>query len=150
MTRPLPPLRSAYPVFTSLSTRWDDNDIYGHLNNTVHFRLFDTAVNGWLLDLGLLDPHQGETIFLVVETGCSYFAELAYPQAVDVGLRVARLGRSSVTYDIGLFAPSTGDVPAERAAAQGLFVHVNVGRTSRTPVPISDTARLQFETLMTG
>ena len=86
MTRPLPPLRSAYPVFTSLATRWDDNDIYGHLNNTVHFRLFDTAVNGWLLDRGLLDPHQGETIFLVVETGCSYFAELAYPQAVDVGL----------------------------------------------------------------
>ena len=150
MTRPLPPLRSAYPVFTSLATRWDDNDIYGHLNNTVHFRLFDTAVNGWLLDRGLLDPHQGETIFLVVETGCSYFAELAYPQAVDVGLRVARLGRSSVTYDIGLFAPSTGDVPAERAAAQGRFVHVNVGRTSRTPVPIGDTARLQFETLMTG
>ena len=75
---------------------------------------------------------------------------MAYPQAVDVGLRVARLGRSSVTYDIGLFAPSTGDVPAERAAAQGRFVHVNVGRTSRKPVPISDTARLQFETLMTG
>ena len=76
-------------VFTSLATRWDDNDIYSHLNNTVHFRLFDTAVNGWLLDRGLLDPHPGETIFLVVETGCSYFAELAYPQAVDVGLGLA-------------------------------------------------------------
>ena len=156
MTRPLPSLRSAYPVFTRLATRWDDNDIYGHLNNTVHFRLFDTAVNGWLLDRGLLDPHHGETIFLVVETGCSYFAELAYPQAVDVGLRVARLGSSSVTYDIGLFAPPTEDAPpaedapSDHAAAQGRFVHVNVGRTSRTPLPINDTARLQFETLMTG
>ena len=97
MTRPLPPLRSAYPVFTSLATRWDDNDIYGHLNNTVHFRLFDTAVNGWLLDRGLLDPHHGETIFLVVETGCSYFAELAYPQAVDVGLRIGPVSYTHLT-----------------------------------------------------
>ena len=92
MARPSPPSRSAYPVFTRLATRWDDNDIYGHLNNTVHYKLFDTAVNGWLLDAGLLDPLAGDTIFLVVETGCSYFSELTYPQAVDVGMRVARLG----------------------------------------------------------
>ena len=108
MTRPQPSARADYPFFTRLQTRWDDNDIYGHLNNTVHYKLMDTAVNGWLLDHVGLDPHHGATIYLVVETGCSYFAELGYPAPVDVGLRVTRLGSSSVTYDIGLFAPGSG------------------------------------------
>lgn len=144
MARPSPPLRSAYPVFTRLATRWDDNDIYGHLNNTVHYKLFDTAVNGWLLDAGLLDPLAGNTIFLVVETGCSYFSELAYPQAVDVGMRVARLGNTSVQYDIGLFAADK----QVAAAAQGRFVHVNVDRVTRTPVPLTDSARVIFEKLV--
>ena len=92
MTRPHPSARADYPFFTRLHTRWDDNDIYGHLNNTVHYKLMDTAVNGWLLDHVGLDPHHGATIYLVVETGCSYFAELGYPAPVDVGLRVMRLG----------------------------------------------------------
>lgn len=144
MARPSPPLRSAYPVFTRLATRWDDNDIYGHLNNTVHYKLFDTAVNGWLLDAGLLDPLAGNTIFLVVETGCCYFSELAYPQAVDVGMRVVRLGNTSVQYDIGLFA---ADKQAA-AAAQGRFVHVNVDRVTRTPFPLTDSARVIFEKLV--
>ena len=144
MARPSPPSRSAYPVFSRLATRWDDNDIYGHLNNTVHYKLSDTAVKGWLLDAGLLDPLAGDTIFLVVETGCSYFSELTYPQAVDVGMRVARLGSSSVQYDIGLFAADTQTV----AAAQGRFVHVNVDRVTRMPAPLSDTARVTFETLI--
>jgi|TARA_A100001015_G_scaffold292369_1_gene367642 acyl-CoA thioester hydrolase len=144
MARPSPPSRSAYPVFSRLATRWDDNDIYGHLNNTVHYKLFDTAVNGWLLDAGLLDPLAGDTIFLVVETGCSYFSELTYPQAVDVGMRVARLGITSVQYDIGLFAADTQTV----AVAQGRFVHVNVDRVTRMPAPLSDTARVTFETLI--
>ena len=144
MARPSPPSRSAYPVFSRLATRWDDNDIYGHLNNTVHYKLFDTAVNGWLLDAGLLDPLAGDTIFLVVETGCSYFSELTYPQAVDVGMRVARLGSTSVQYDIGLFAADTQTV----AAAQGRFVHVNVDRVTRMPAPLSDTAPVTFETLI--
>ena len=144
MARPSPPLRSAYPVFTRLATRWDDNDIYGHLNNTVHYKLFDTAVNGWLLDAGLLDPLAGNTIFLVVETGCSYFSELAYPQAVDVGMRVVRLGNTSVQYDIGLFAADK----QVAAAAQGRLVHVNVDRVTRTPVPLTDLARVIFEKLV--
>jgi acyl-CoA thioester hydrolase len=143
MSRQPPPSRDHYPVFTQLATRWDDNDIYGHLNNTVHYKLFDTAVNGWLLTQGLLDPHNGQTIFLVVETGCSFFAELTYPDPVEVGLRIARLGGSSVTYDIGLFAPD-GAV----AAARGSFVHVNVDRISRRPVPITDTARAIFDGLI--
>ena len=143
MTRLSPPPRSDYPVFTRLATRWDDNDIYGHLNNTVHYKLFDTAVNGWLLDTGLLDPLTGDTIFLVAETGCSYFSELTYPQAVDVGMRVARLGNTSVQYDIGLFAADTQTV----AAAQGRFVHVNVDRVTRKPTPLSGKARSTFETL---
>ena len=144
MTRPHPSARADYPFFTRLHTRWDDNDIYGHLNNTVHYKLMDTAVNGWLLDAGLLDPLAGDTIFLVVETGCSYFSELTYPQAVDVGMRVARLGSTSVQYDIGLFAADTQTV----AAAQGRFVHVNVDRVTRMPAPLSDTARVTFETLI--
>ena len=144
MARPSPPLRSAYPVFTRLATRWDDNDIYGHLNNTVHYKLFDTAVNGWLLDAGLLDPLAGNTIFLVVETGCSYFSELTYPQAVDVGMRVVRLGNTSVQYDIGLFAVDK----QVAAVAQGRFVHVNVDRVTRTPFPLTDSARVIFEKLV--
>ena len=136
MTRPQPSVRADYPFFTRLHTRWDDNDIYGHLNNTVHYKLMDTAVNGWLLDHVGLDPHHGATIYLVVETGCSYFAELGYPAPVDVGLRVTRLGSSSVTYDIGLFAPGS-----DSAAARGSFVHVHVDRHTHRPELIADAAR---------
>ena len=134
MTRPQPSARADYPFFTRLHTRWDDNDIYGHLNNTVHYKLMDTAVNGWLLDHVGLDPHHGATIYLVVETGCSYFAELGYPAPVDVGLRVTRLGSSSVTYDIGLFAPGS-----DSAAARGNFVHVHVCLLYTSPSPRDNT-----------
>ena len=143
MSRLHPSHRRDYPVITRLATRWDDNDIYGHLNNTVHYKLMDTAVNGWLLEACLLDPKHGATVYLVVETGCSYFAELGYPAPVDVGLRVTRLGRASVTYDIGLFAPG-----ADTAAARGHFVHVNVTRDTHRPVPVETAARAAFAALM--
>ena len=143
MTRPQPSARADYPFFTRLHTRWDDNDIYGHLNNTVHYKLMDTAVNGWLLDHVGLDPHYGATIYLVVETGCSYFAELGYPAPVDVGLWVTRLGSSSVTYDIGLFAPGS-----DSAAARGSFVHVHVDRHTHRPEPIADAARSAYTSLV--
>ena len=98
-----PSERSAYKEFRALTTRWMDNDVYGHMNNVVHYSLFDTAVNGWLIEQGVLDLAAGKQIGLVVETGCRYFSELAFPDNVTAGLRVARLGTSSVRYEIGLF-----------------------------------------------
>ena len=96
MTRKQPPDFSLFPFHLPVQTRWDDNDIYGHLNNTVHYRLFDTAVNCFLIDHHMLDFHQGKTVYLVVETSCTYFAELAYPDELIVGLGVSHLGNSSV------------------------------------------------------
>src|SRR6185312_15295146 len=101
--KPAPSTRSAYRAFQSVATRWMDNDIYGHLNNVVHYSLFDTAVNGWLIGQGVLDMHKGAQIGVVVETGCRYFSEMAFPDSVTAGIRVSRLGTSSVRYEIGLF-----------------------------------------------
>ena len=95
--------RSDYRAFSTLTTRWIDNDIYGHMNNAVHYQLFDTAVNGHLLEQGVLDLKLGKTVFLVVETGCQYFKELAFPDIITAGIKVSKLGTSSVTYAVGLF-----------------------------------------------
>jgi len=127
--RPAPEPRAAYAQFVSLGTRWMDNDIYGHLNNVVYYSLFDTAVNQYLIAQGALDIHGGEVIGLVVETHCNFFDSLAFPQQVEAGLRVAQRGRSSVRYEIGLFAPGQA-----LCAARGHFVHVYVERESRRPV----------------
>jgi len=127
--RPAPDTRAAYAQFVSLGTRWMDNDIYGHLNNVVYYSLFDTAVNQYLIAQGALDIHGGEVIGLVVETHCNFFDSLAFPQQVAAGLRVAQRGRSSVRYEIGLFAPGQ-----DLCAARGHFVHVYVERESRRPV----------------
>src|SRR5665811_1387715 len=102
--KPQPAPRSVYRVFRSIGTRWMDNDAYGHVNNVVYYSWFDTAVNAYLIEQGVLDIAHGETIGLVVETQCRYFAPLAFPQTVEAGIRVARLGASSVRYEIGLFA----------------------------------------------
>lgn len=142
-TRPTPATRAAFPLFRSLQTRWMDNDVYGHLNNVVHYALFDTAVNGWLIEQGLVDPHHGTTICLVVETGCSYFAEMRFPDAVTAGIRVAALGTSSIRYDIALFRNDD-----EIAAAQGRFTHVHVDRATRRPVPLNVTMRGTLATLL--
>lgn len=138
---PLRP-RSHYRVFRPIQTRWSDNDAYGHVNNVVHYSWFDTAVNGWLVEQGLLDIHAGAIIGLVVETGCRYAASLAFPQAVEAGLAVGRLGGSSVTYEIGLFAAG-----AAEAAAEGFFTHVHVDRASRRPVPLPPDWRAALESL---
>ena len=127
--RPQPLPRSHFKHFESLATRWMDNDVYGHLNNVVHYSLFDTAVNGYLIRCGAIDIHHGSVIGLVVQTQCNYFDGLAFPQRVDAGLRVAQRGRSSVHYEIGLFADG-----AVHAAAVGRFVHVYVDRATRRPV----------------
>ncbi|MEO6278875.1 thioesterase family protein [Roseateles sp.] len=129
MMRPQPDARNAYPRFVSLTTRWMDNDAYGHLNNVVYYSLFDTAVNRLLIEAGALDIHGGAVIGLVVETHCNFFESLAFPQGVDAGVRVAHQGRSSVRYEIGLFAEGS-----DLCAARGHFVHVYVDRDSRRPV----------------
>jgi len=134
--------RSAYPVWREIPTRWADNDAYGHVNNTVHYSWFDTAVNGWLIEAGLLDVAGGDPIGLVVETGCRYAAPLAYPQAVEVGLGVEKLGTSSVTYGLGVFAKGM-----EEAAAEGHFTHVYVGRESRRPTPLPEAWRAKLEAI---
>ena len=128
-SRPQAEPRSAFAHFEPLSTRWMDNDIYGHLNNVVYYSLFDTAVNRYLIGAGALDIHAGAVIGLVVETHCNYFDSLAFPQPIEAGIRVAQRGRSSVRYEIGLFAEG-----AETCAALGHFVHVYVDRDSRRPV----------------
>ena len=126
---PLP--RSAYLAFETLTTRWMDNDVYGHVNNVVYYSFFDTAVNRYLIHAGVLDIHQGAVIGLVVETQCHYFTPLQFPQVIEAGLRVAHVGRSSVRYEVGLFAAQE-----PLTAAAGHFVHVYVDRQTRRPTPL--------------
>ena len=131
--RPAPAPRSRYRRFVPLATRWTDNDAYGHLNNVVYLSLFDSAVNAELVAAGVLDIEHGTVIGLVVETGCHFFSSVAFPQALEAGLAVARIGRTSVTYEIGIFAAG-----AAKTAAHGRFVHVYVDRRTRRPVPLPD------------
>ncbi|RIK83248.1 MAG: thioesterase [Hyphomicrobiales bacterium] len=138
--RPTPSSRDDYRAFRTIQTRWMDNDIYGHMNNVVHYSLFDTAVNGWLIGAGALDIHGGDQIGLVVETGCRYFAEMAFPDMVTAGIRVAKLGSSSVRYEVGLFRNDE-----QTAAAEGFFVHVYVDRTTRRPKPLNGRLRDALE-----
>ncbi|RLQ89644.1 acyl-CoA thioesterase [Notoacmeibacter ruber] len=133
--------RDAYRISRHLTTRWSDNDVYGHMNNVVHYSLFDTAVNGWLIENGVLDPLAGEQVGLVVETGCRYFAELAFPDTVTAGIRVTRIGTTSVRYEVGLFRGE-----ADEAAAEGHFIHVYVDRETRRPAPLGDDLRALLET----
>jgi len=137
-----PATRSAFKAWRTLTTRWSDNDAYGHVNNAVFYQWFDSAVNAWLIEQGMLDIFRGDPIALVVETRCRYFAPLAYPQDVEVGLAVAKLGRSSIHYRIGVFGAGE-----ERVAAQGEFVHVVVDRMSRRPIEIPDAWREKLETI---
>lgn len=145
MTRPTPNTRDDYVVFQTITTRWFDNDVYGHMNNAVHYQLFDTAVNGHLMSNGVLDLKSSLTVFLVVQTSCDYFGELAFPDLITAGVRVAHLGKSSVTYNIGLFRND-----ASEAAAQGQFVHVNVDRDSRQAAPIGNAARQVLTAMRLG
>jgi acyl-CoA thioester hydrolase len=133
MNKPHPQLRSDYLAWRSISTRWSDNDAYGHVNNVVYYSWFDTAVNAYLIEQGALDVAHGACIGLVVETHCNYFSPLSFPQTVDVGLRVAHRGTSSVRYELGIFG--VGD----SAAAQGHFVHVYVDALPRKPAPLPAT-----------
>ena len=127
-----------FPVHWPVLTRWADNDMFGHLNNAVYYALFDTAINAWINTTVGLDPLTAPWLGVVAESGCRYFAELAFPDALVVGLAVTRLGTSSVTYRLALFAAADGTVPV---AAVGHWVHVYVDRTTRRPVPIPEVVR---------
>ena len=128
VTRALPHARSEYQHFLPIPTRWMDNDVYGHVNNVVYYSWFDTVVNEYLISQGVLDIIHSPVIGLVVETGCSYFASVAFPEIIDAGLRVARIGNSSVRYEVALFPAGVAE-----AVAQGHFVHVYVDRATRKP-----------------
>lgn len=134
--------RSRYPYLHPLATRWSDNDVYGHVNNVAYYSYFDTAVNACLIGRGVLDPQAGSIIGLVAETGCRYFAPLSFPEPLTVGVGVARIGTSSVRYELGVFS---GD--QEQPAAQGFFVHVYVDRAQRRPVPLPPELRAVLEGL---
>ncbi len=128
--------RNDFRVFRTITTRWHDNDVFGHVNNVVYYSWFDTAVTAWLVESGFLDPARSEVVGLVVETGCTYFESVAFPEVVEAAIAVERLGTSSVTYRIGIFRQG-----GEQAAAQGRFTHVYVQRAEQKPVPIPDELR---------
>jgi acyl-CoA thioester hydrolase len=138
---PLP--REAFAVFRPITTRWMDNDAYGHVNNVHYYSYFDSAVNGWLVEKGLLTIAESPVIGLVVESGCSYFESVAFPEALEAGIAVAHLGRSSVRYRIGIFKQG-----ARQAAAQGHFVHVYVDRVTQRPVEIPPETRAMLSELI--
>ncbi|XYJ11762.1 acyl-CoA thioesterase [Telluria sp. B2] len=135
--------RSAFPHMVALPTRWMDNDSYGHVNNVNYYSFFDTAVNRYLIDRGVLDIHKDDIVGFVVETGCSYFSSISFPDLIHVGVRVAKLGNSSVRYEIALYR-NDETVPA----AAGHFVHVYVDRRSNKSVPIPEAARAVLQTLL--
>ena len=134
--------RADYPYFRAITTRWKDNDVYGHVNNVDYYSFFDTVINEYLIRAGGLDIHRGGVIGLCVESQCTFKEPLAFPDLVDAGLRVTRIGTSSVHYEIGLYRSSS-----EEPAALGRFVHVFVDRRDRRPVPIPIPLRAALEAL---
>ena len=135
--------RSAFAHVSPIQTRWSDNDVYGHVNNVTYYSYFDTAVNGWLIDHGALDIHGGDVVGYVVETSCSYFSPVAFPDRLHVGVRVAKLGRSSVRYELAVYRDDD-----ELPVAAGHFVHVYVDRATGRSAPIPDATRAALETLV--
>ena len=142
--RPKPLPRAFFRAFVPVTTRWHDNDVYGHVNNVIYYAFFDTAVNQLLVEAGVLSPAASNVVGLVVETRCTYFASIAFPDAIEVGVRVENLGRSSVRYALGIF--KSGD---EITSALGEFTHVYVDRATQAATPIPDNVRAVL-TKLTG
>ncbi|HEY3534563.1 MAG TPA: thioesterase family protein [Pedococcus sp.] len=136
-------MRDAYPYWSQVPTRWNDNDVYGHVNNTVHYGAMDTVINRWMIEEGLLDVAHGDTIGLCVESGCRYLAPVEYPDVLAVGLRVARLGTSSVVWEAGILRDRD-----DLAVAEGRFVHVFVNRDTRRPRPLPEVVRAAMTPLL--
>lgn len=144
MSRAIPSVRASYPHLHAITTRWSDNDAYGHVNNVVYYSWFDTVVNEFLISHGMLDVERSAVIGLVIETQCTYFASVAFPEHVTAGLRVTTVGNSSVRYEVGIFR---GDETS--AAAQGHFVHVYVDRVGRRSTPIPAPLRALLQSILT-
>jgi acyl-CoA thioester hydrolase len=143
--RPLPEPRSAYRRFIIITTRWMDNDVYGHVNNVHYYSFFDTAVSGYLVESGAVDPQRSDVIGLAVESKCNYFESLSFPEQLEAGLRVGHMGTSSVRYEVGIFRAG-----AAHAAAQGHFVHVYVARATQRPVPLPEQLKQALAPLLAG
>ena len=139
-----------FPVSWPVRTRWADNDMFGHLNNAVYYQLFDTAINAWINTSTGVDPISVPAQGIVAESGCRYFSELHFPESLMVGLAVTRLGRSSVTYRLGVFREGLGEGQAQPITALGHWVHVYVDRTTRKSVPIPDAIRALLTTAVVG
>lgn len=134
--------REAYPHLLDIQTRWMDNDVYGHVNNVIYYSYFDTVVNRYLIDGGVLDIYDGNVIGLVVATSCAYFAPIAFPDRVTAGLRVVHIGSSSVRYEVGLFRNDD-----EHPAAAGEFTHVYVERATMRPTPLASALRNRLDAI---
>ena len=132
-----------YAFYYSLSTRWKDNDVYGHINNVVYYEYFDTAVNKWLIENNLLDFRKGDQIGYIVKSGCDYFSPISHPSDIFAGIRVGKIGNSSVIYEIGLFADKN-----VLASAQGFFTHVYVSRKTQRPIYLSTNFRKKLSDLI--
>lgn len=141
-SKPQPEPRAAYRAFRTIGTRWMDNDAYGHVNNVVYYSWFDTVVNAHLIENGALDIHHGETIGLVIETRCNYFASVQFPQTVEAGIRVAHIGKSSVRYEVGIFVQGE-----PLTAAKGHFIHVYVDKATRRPAALPAKLKSVLEAL---
>ena len=131
-----------YPYVMDVPTRWNDNDVYGHVNNTVHYAAMDTVINAWMIEQGVLDLADGDTIGLCVESGCRYLAPMEYPDTMRVGLRAAKVGTSSIVWETAIDRAGDGE-----RVAEGRFVHVFVDRATRRPAPLTDTLRTAVEAL---
>ena len=138
-----PSNRSEYNHFILLGTRWNDNDIYGHMNNVIYYELFDTAVNKWLFTNNLLDIQNGKNIGLIVKSGCDFFSSFAYPEDIEAGIRVTKIGTSSVRYEVGLFRKNQ-----QLSSADGFFIHVYVDRETNKPLPLDYTFKKALDTLL--
>lgn len=135
--------RGSYVHFQTLSTRWKDNDLYGHVNNVVYYSYFDTVINSWLIRSAGLNVHEGDMIGVCAASGCTFYDSISFPDIIDVGLRVTKLGTTSVHYELGVFKSHR-----ENAVAVGMFVHVFVDRRSRRPIAIAEPLRQSFEGLL--
>lgn len=143
MSRPAPSRRARFRAFQPVTLRWNDNDPYGHLNNAIHYQLFDTAVNAWLIENGLLARDLSGSVFLVVSTSCDYFDQVGFPDPVEIGLAVENLGSSSVRYRLGLLRRG-----GAQTLAEGHFTHVLVDGKTRRPIPIPEQSRARLQGLM--
>ena len=125
-----------------MNTRWNDNDIYGHLNNVIYYELFDTAVNKWLIKNNLIDIKSGNNIGLIVQSGCNYFSSFRYPEDIEAGIRITKIGNSSVRYEVGLFKQNDN-----LASADGFFIHVFVDRDSNKPIKLDYEFKKKLDTI---